>query len=242
MSGNSSWWGTFMLSVLQLLIQIEAWHLIAAGLVGAALCIVLGRTTTLGLVGATLCGAVAIAAAVTMWRSHGSPRQIATVMARTVGTPGGDDVVEWKFDPPYSIFLASRRSGDLLWIDGIQIHAKNASDRPLRNLTAVVRSYMGQKEIKLRLVLADRQVSAGESQAVPSNSEFSLLYLIPAMSGDGAPGVPAGQFLQAFGDLYFNVRYDINQMFARLVSVDEMDQQLSRLERDVGNAFPALPN
>jgi hypothetical protein len=48
MSGNSSWWDALMLSVLQLLIQIEAWHLIAAGLVGAALCIVLGRTTTLG--------------------------------------------------------------------------------------------------------------------------------------------------------------------------------------------------
>jgi hypothetical protein len=123
MSANSSWWDAFALSLLQLLLQIEAWHLIAAGLVGAALCVFLGRTSTLGLVGATLCASVAIAAAETMWRSQGPPRQI-TVMARTVGAPGGDDVVEWRFDAPYSIFLVSRRSGDLLWVDGIRIYAK----------------------------------------------------------------------------------------------------------------------
>src|ERR1700730_3824483 len=123
MSVNSSWWDALLLSLLRLLLQIEAWHLIAAGLIGAALCIVLGRTTTLGLVGATLCGAVAIAAAVTMWRSPGPPRQI-IVTASTAGAPGGDDVVDWSLAAPYSIFLASRRSGDLLWVDGIQIHAK----------------------------------------------------------------------------------------------------------------------
>jgi hypothetical protein len=143
-------------------------------------------------------------------------------------------------DAPHSIFLASRR-GDLLWIDGIRIQARNSSDRPLRNLKAFVRSYLGPKEIKLQLVLAGRQVSASESQLVPPNSEFSLLYLIPAMPDASAPGVPAGQFLQAFGDLYFNVGYDTNQMFARLVSVAEMEQQLSRLERDVWNAVSASP-
>jgi hypothetical protein len=237
MSVNSSWWDALILSLLQLLLQIEAWHLIAAGFIGAALCIVLGRTSTLGLVGATLCGAVAIAAAVTMWRSQGPPRQI-TVMARTVGAPGGDDVVEWRFDAPYSIFLVSRRSGDLLWVDGIQIYARNSSNRPLVNLTAVLRSYLGQKDIKLQLVLADRQVNASESQTVPPNSDFSLLYLIPPTSDAGAPGVPAGQFLQAFGDLYFNVGYDTNQMFGRLISVAEMDRQLSRLAQGADNALP----
>jgi hypothetical protein len=230
-----------MLSLLQLLLQIEAWHLIAAGLVGAALCIVLGRTSTLGWVGATLCAAVAIAAAVTMWRSQGPPRQI-TVMASTVGAPGGDNVVEWRFDAPYSIFLVSRRSGDLLWVDGIQIYAKNSSNRPLGNLTAVLRSYSGQKEIKLQLVLADRPVSASESQTVPPNSEFSLLYPIPATFDAGVPGVPAGQFLRAFGDLYFKVGYDTNQMFGRLISVAEMDRQLSRLAQATGNALPASPD
>jgi hypothetical protein len=241
MSGNSSWWGNFMLLVLQLLIQIEAWQLIAVGLAGAALCIVLGRTSTLGWVGATLCGAVAIGAAVTMWRSQGPPRQI-TVMARTVGAPGGDDVVEWRFDAPYSIFLVSRRYGDLLWVDGIQIYARNSSNRPLGNLTAVLRSYLGQKDIKLQLVLADRQVNASVSQTVPPNSDFSLLYLIPATSDAGPPGVPAGQFLRAFGDLYFNAGYDTNQIFGRLISVAEMDRQLSRLAQGAGNALPESPD
>jgi hypothetical protein len=231
-----------MLSVLQLLIQIKAWHLIAAGIVGAAVCIVLGRTTTLGLVGATLCGAVAIAAAVTMWRSPGSRDHAVIITASTVGAAGGDDVVEWRIDTPYSIFLASRRSGNLLWIDGIQIQAKNSSDRPLLNLRAVVRSHLGQKEMRLQLVLADRRVSASEAQTVPPNSEFSLLYLIPAMPGDGARGLPADQFLHAFGDLYFNVGYEINQMFARLISVDEMDRQLSRIEREIGDASPPSPS
>jgi hypothetical protein len=240
MSANSSWWDAFTLSLLQLLLQIEAWHLIAAGLVGTALCIFLGRSSTFGLVGATLCASVAIAAAATMWRSEGPPRQIA-VMARTVGAPGADDVVEWRFDAPYSIFLVSRRSGDLLWVDGFRIYAKNSSDRPLGNLTAVLRSYPGPKEIKLQLVLADRQVSASESQTVPPNSEFSLLYLIPATSDAGAPGISARQFLRNFGDLYFNVRYDTNQMFSRLISVAEMDRQLSRLAQEMGDALPPSP-
>ncbi len=231
-----------MLSMLQLLIQIEAWHLIAAGLIGAALCIILGRTTAPGLVGATICGAVAIAATVAIWRSQSSPDRLVTVTASTVGVPGGDDMVEWKIDAPDSIFLVSRRSGGLLWIDGIEIHARNSSDRPLRNLTAVLRSNLDQKEIKPRLVLAGRPVSAGESQTVPPNSEFSLLYLIPAMPGGGAPGLPAGQFLRTFGDLYFNVRYDTNQMFARFISTDAMDRQLARLEQDVENALPAPPS
>jgi hypothetical protein len=239
---NSSWWDALALSVLNLLIQIEAWHLIAAGLIGAALCVVLGRAATLGLVGATLCGAVAIAAAATMWRSQGPSDRVVIVTASTVAAPGGDDLVEWKIDAPYSIFLASRRSGGLLWIDGIQIHAKNLSDRPLRNLTAVLRPNFGQKEIKLQLVLADRQVSARESQSVPPDSEFSLLYLIPAMSGGGAPGLPAGQFLHTFGDLHFTVRYDTNQMFARLISADEEDRQLAQLEQEVGNGLPASPS
>ena len=171
-----------------------------------------------------------------MWRSHAAPDHVAIVTASTIGAPGGDDVVEWKIDAPYSIFRVSRQSGDLLRIDGIEIHARNLSDRPLRNLRAVVRSYLGQKEIKLQLVLADRQVSAGESQTVPPSSEFSLLYLIPATPGGGAPGAPAGQFLWTFGDLYFNVGYDTNQMFTRLISVDEMDRQLSRSD------LPAPPD
>jgi hypothetical protein len=231
-----------MLSVLQFLLQIEAWHLIAAGLIGATLCIILGRTTALGLVGATLCGAVAIAAAVAMLRSQSSPDRVVTVTASTVGAPGGDDLVEWKIDAPDSIFLVSWRSGGLLWIDGIEIHARNSSNRPLHNLTAVLRSNLDQKEIKLLLVLAGRPVSAGVSQTVPPNSEFSLLYLIPAMPGGGAPGLPVGQFLRTFGGLYFSVRYDTNQMFARLISRDAMDRQLARLEQEVENALPALPS
>jgi hypothetical protein len=62
------------------------------------------------------------------------------------------------------------------------------------------------------------------------------------MPGDGARGLPADQFLHAFGDLYFNVGYEINQMFARLISVDEMDRQLSRIEREIGDASPPSPS
>jgi hypothetical protein len=63
---------------------------------------------------------------------------------------------------------------------------------------------------------------------------------MPAMPGD-APGLPAGQFLQTFGDLYLNVRYDTNQMFARRISTDAIDRQLVRLEQEAGNALPASP-
>jgi hypothetical protein len=180
-----------MIAVLQFLTRIESWHLVAAGIAGAALCIGFGRAATLGLVGATLCGSVALAGLVAMWRSNGAPRQIAIVTARTVGAPGGDDDVEWKFEDPRSIFLHSRRPGDALRIDGIQVFAKNLSDRPLSNLTAVVRSHQAGREMKMSLVLDDRQVDASEPQTVPPKSEFSLLYIIPSMLDDRVSGIPA---------------------------------------------------
>jgi hypothetical protein len=120
----------------------------------------------------------------------------------------------------------------------IRIFAKNLSDRPLSNLTAVVRSHQAGREMKLRLVLDDRQVDASESQTVPPKSEFSLLYIIPSMLDDRVSGIPADQFPRAFGDLNFMFGYDANQMFARLVSVPEIEEQILRIEREDGNVLP----
>jgi hypothetical protein len=224
------------LAVLQLLAGIRSWHLIAAGVAGAALCLGFGRAAKLGLIGAALCSAVALAGVVGMWRSSGPPPE-AIVMARTVGAPGGDDHVEWKFEDPRSIFLHSRRAGDALWIDGIRVFAKNGSDRPLHNLSAVVRSYTAGKEMKLGLVVNGRLLDAGEGQSVPPKSEFALLYAIPSMTGDRVSGVPADQLSRTFGDLYFTFRYDINQIFARLVSMPEIEQKILRIGQ--ASALPA---
>jgi hypothetical protein len=240
MSADSSWLDVIATAMLPLLAQIESWHLIAAGIVGAALCLGFGRTATLGLVGATLCGAVALTGIVVMWRSYGAPPQVALVTARTVGARGGDDRVEWRFEDARSIFLHSRRAGDALWIDGIRVFAENLSDRPLNNLSAVVRSYMGGKEMKLSLVVNDRRLESIEAQSVPPKFGFSLLYVIPAMLDDRASGIPADQFLQAFGDLYFTFRFDTNQIFARLVASSEIERQISRIEQE--NVLPKPSN
>jgi hypothetical protein len=69
--------------------------------------------------------------------------------------------------------------------------------------------------------------------------KFSLLYIIPSVLGDRAPGTPAAQIVPAFGDLNFTFRYDPNQMFARLVSAPEIEQQLLRIEQEDNNAAPA---
>jgi hypothetical protein len=238
MSGDSSWAGVGVLAMLQLLAQIRSWHLVAAGIAGAALCIGFGRTATLGLVGAALCGAVALAGVVQMWRSYGPPPQV-VVVARTVGAPGGDDQVEWKFEDPRSIFLHSRRPGDALWIDGIRVFANNLSDRPLNNLSAVVRSYAAGREMRLDLVVNDRRLDSSDVQSVPAKSEFSLLYVIPAMLGERASGIPADQFLRAFGDLYFTFRFDANQIFARLVASSEIERQISRIEQENALSVPS---
>ena len=219
-----------MLSVLQFLVRIEPWHLLAAGIAGVALCIGFGRTSIMGWIGATLCGAMALAGAAQMWNSYAAPPRIAVVTAKTVGSPGGDDRVEWRFADPHSIFLYSRHPGDALRIDGIKVLAKNFSDRPLSNLRAVVRSYKAGREMKMSLALDGRQVDAGEPQSVPPKSEFSLQYVIPSMVDERVPGLPEGEFLRVFGDLSFMFGYDTNQMFARLVSVAEIEQQLSRIE------------
>ncbi len=184
----------------------------------------------MGWIGATLCGAMALAGAAQMWNSYAAPPRIAVVTAKTVGSPGGDDRVEWRFADPHSIFLYSRHPGDALWIDGIKVLAKNLSDRPLSNLRAVVRSYKAGREMKMSLALDGRQVDAGEPQSVPPKSEFSLQYVIPSMVDERVPGLPEGEFLRVFGDLSFMFGYDTNQMFARLVSVAEIEQQLSRIE------------
>jgi len=229
-----------MLAVLRFLMHIESWHLVAAGATGAALCIIFGRTSTFGLIGATLCGAVALAGATNIWRSFGAARQVAVVTARTVGAQGESDDVEWRFEDP-TIFLHSRRSGDALWIDGIRIFAKNLSNRPLANLRAVVRSHQAGREMKMDLVLDDRPLDGSEPQTVPAGSDFSLLHMIPSALDDRLSGIPAAQFVPAFGDLNFMFKYDTNQMFARLVSVPEIEQQLLRLEHQDDNAAPARP-
>jgi hypothetical protein len=172
MSGGSSRSDAFMLAVLQFLTRVKSWHVVAAGTAGAAVCIIFGHTTIFGLVGATLCGAVALAAVTHMWRSFGAPRQLPTVMARTVGAQGGDDDVDWKFEDPRTIFLHARHPGDALWVDGIRIFAKNLSNRPLTNLRAVVRSYQAGRAMTMNLVLDDRQLNGNEPQTVPAGSEI----------------------------------------------------------------------
>src|SRR6202023_95407 len=128
-------------------------------------------------------------------RSYDAPRQIPMVMARTVGAPGGDDDVEWKLEDPRSIFLHSRRPGDALWIDVIRFFATTLSSaRPLNKLRAVVRSHQAGRQMKMSLVLDDRQVDASEPQTVPPKSEFSLVHIIPSMLNDRVSGIPAAQF------------------------------------------------
>ena len=225
-----------MLTVLQLLAQTQSRHLVAAGTLGAALCIMFGRTTIFGLVGATLCGAVALAGAMQMWRSIGASHQAPVVMAKTVGAQDGDDDVDWKFQDPHTIFLHSRRPGRTLWIDGIRIFAKNLSNRPLTNLRAVVRALQTGREMKMHLVLDHRQLDGSEPQTVPAKSDFSLLYMIPPALDDRVSGIPATQFVPAFGDLNFMFGYDADQMFARLVSVREIERQLSRIDHEDDDA------
>jgi hypothetical protein len=239
MSGDPSWSSDFMLSMLQLLIQIRARDVVVASLAGAALLLLIDRPTILSLTGATLCGAVALTGAWEIWRSYDAPRQIAMVTARTVGAPGGDDDVEWMFEDPRSIFLHSRRPGDVPWIDGIRIFAKNLSARPLSNLSAVVRSHKAGRDMRMIVVLDDRQMDAGEPQTVPPMSAFSLRYVIAAAPDDRVTGIPAAQFLRAFGDLEFMFGYNTRQMFTRLVSVPEIEQQLLRIEREARAAVPA---
>ena len=93
--------------------------------------------------------------------------------------------------------------------------------------------------MRMIVVLDDRQMDAGEPQTVPPMSAFSLLYVIPAAPDDRVTGIPAAQFLRAFGDLEFMFGYDTRQMFTRLVSVPEIEQQLLRIEREARDAVPA---
>jgi hypothetical protein len=95
--------------------------------------------------------------------------------------------------------------------------------------------------MKMNLVLDDRQLEDSEPQTVPASSDFSLLYIIPSALGDRVSGIPAAQFVPTFGDLNFTFRYDTNQMFARLVSVPEIEQKLSLIEHEDVHAAPARP-
>jgi hypothetical protein len=232
--------------MLPFLAQIQSWHLVAAGLAGAALCIGLGRTAVLALIGATLCGAIALAGIVDMWRSYGAPDRIVIVAARTVSASAETATWIGSSRTRARSFCISRRSGGSLWIDGIRILASNQSDRPLTNLRGVVRSPRSDKEMKMNLALDDRQLDVGEAQTVPPKSKFSMMHVIPSvlddgpsMLDDGASGIPAAQFVRAFGDLYFMFGYDTNQMFSRLLSIPEIEQKILRIERESDGALPA---
>ena len=238
MDGDSPWWSGLALALLGFLTQVRPWHMIAAGIVGAAICIIVGRARTTGLVGAAVCVAVAAAGIALEWRSSRAPQYIPIVTARTVGAQGGDDPVDWKLTEPYSLLLHSRRPDDGLWIDGIQIFAKNLSDRPLENLTASVGPHSGDKKMKMTLELNGRRVDWSEAQTVPAKSDFSLVYVISSTVDDRTQGMSAEQFLRDFGNLYFSVRYDINQIFARSFSAAEIERKIAVIEQDAGNAGP----
>ena len=91
----------------------------------------------------------------------------------------------------------------------------------------------------MNLALDDRRLDVGEAQTVPPKSKFSMMHVIPSMLEDGASGIPATQFVRAFGDLDFTFGYDTNQTFSRLLSIPEIEQQILRIERESDGALPA---
>jgi len=232
MSGELPWWSGIALSILQFLVLFRPWHLILAGLGGIALCLAATRASIAGIVAAVPFGAIALLGLAWEWRAHTAPRSFPIVVARTVDAPGGDDSVEWKFDPPHTIFRYSRRPDGELWIEAIEIAGTNLSERSLQNTTAKMtpfaRSEKRGEAVRMHLIVDGRKLPFSEPQIIPARSDFALVYPVPQTDGT-ASGMPFGRFEEAFGDLHFIFRYDTGQMFSRLVTVAEMKDTLRRL-------------
>lgn len=167
-----------------------------------------------------------------LWWSAGSSRQSTSIL-RDPMTKNVAEPIEWRFDKPVTIlFAAPRNSGEAVWIDGLQIHGTNKTDKPLKNVTAVIIPDMTDQKMQMRVNPHGVILKPEETATlIPPRADFDLMVAIPSSGRTRLQGLPADEFLRTYGGLKFEFAYDNGQNFSEYFSLEYIEDQLDHIER-----------
>ena len=117
-----------------------------------------------------------------------------------------------------------------MWIDAIMIHGTNKTDKPLKNVRALIVPDMMDQRMEMR-VNPHGTILAPEDSAklIPPRASFDLTVAIPSRS-DRPQGLPAEQFLADYGGLRFIFEYDNGASFGQELSLSYMEDQIAFIE------------
>jgi len=148
--------------------------------------------------------------------------------------------IEWRFDSPIGILFTYRKPGDAMLIQAIQIHATNKTDKPLKNVRAIIVPDMMDRKLDMRVNPHGYLLKPEDSATlVPPRASFDLMVAIPA-KGDGIPqGLQAHEFLSQYGGLKFEFAYDDGQNFGEYFSLKYLEAQIDQIEKQTREPLTA---
>ena len=148
--------------------------------------------------------------------------------------------IEWRFDAPVSILFTYRSPGTPMLIQAIQIHATNKTDKPLKNVRAVITPDMTDKKLEMRVNPHGYILNPEDSATmIPPRASFDLMVTLPS-KGDKLPqGLQAQEFLSAFGGLKFEFAYDEGHTFSEYFPLRYLEDQIDRVEKQTRQPLAA---
>jgi hypothetical protein len=138
--------------------------------------------------------------------------------------------IEWRFDKPVTILFYSRKQGEGVWIEALQVFGTNKTDRPFKRVRATIVPDMTERKLEMRVNPHGTFLAPSESATlIPPRADFDLMLTIPAKSGD-RQGLPAEQFIAEYGGLKFIFEYDDGQSFTTEFPLTYLEDQISFVE------------
>jgi hypothetical protein len=142
--------------------------------------------------------------------------------------PSKTNRITWNFEdqqhPPFFLAFEKTNTMDAPALFGFQAHGKNNSDKPILNISGVVRSLITNKEFPIKIVAEGFYVDPKDTNGIPPFSEFDVTTM------DGPVNVVNGQIVSRsvkmndFAEFEFEFDYDGNK-FVRKFTKDEIDGQ-----------------
>jgi hypothetical protein len=107
---------------------------------------------------------------------------------------------------------------------GFQAHGKNNSDKPINNISGVVRSLITNKEFPIKIMAEGTPTSPNDTNGIPPFADFDIVTM------EGPVNILNGQIVSRiekmsdFSEFELEFDYDGNK-FVRKFTKDEIDKQ-----------------
>jgi hypothetical protein len=142
--------------------------------------------------------------------------------------PSKTNRIVWNFEdqehPPFFLAFEKTNTMDAPVLVGFQAHGKNNSDKPIKNISGVVRSLITNKEFPIKIMAEGSPSSPNDTNGIPPFADFDIVTM------EGPVNVVNGQIVSRiekmsdFSEFEFEFDYDGNK-FVRKFTKDEVDKQ-----------------